>query len=63
MSQPLDRHTAKIVIMELLVAQAKNWTFEWPELPVADRIVLKDVRDEYVKQLEGNVRFARKAAR
>lgn len=64
MAEPrIDRHDAKVIILSLLIEQAQKWTFEWEEISVADRVVLKQVRDEYVTQLQGNLTFARNAKR
>jgi hypothetical protein len=59
----LDRHVAKVAILRLLIAQAKHWTFEQQEISEEDRAVLKQVRDEYVTQLEGNLIFAERTIR
>jgi hypothetical protein len=60
----LNRHMAKVMILKLLIIQANHWTFESDErLPPEDRQLLRDVRDDYVKQLEGNLKFAEQAAR
>lgn len=62
--QLLDRHMAKVMILRLLIMQAEHWTFDSDDrLPEQDRILLRTVRDEYVEQLRGNLKFAEKAAR
>lgn len=55
MTQPLDRHTAKVIILKLLIAQAQKWTFGEgvdDQIPAAHRATLREVRDEYVAQLQ-----------
>ncbi len=62
--QHIDRHMAKIMILKLLIMQAERWTFDSDErIPPADQQLLREVRDEYVQQLKGNLRFAEKASK
>lgn len=59
----LDRHMAKAMVLKLLIMQAQKWTFDSDNrIPPEDTKLLREVRDEFVKQLEGNLRFVQKAA-